>query len=201
MRLPIVLLLSVATAACGSSEGNNAAGPNQTGANPSAGNQAAAAAPADGNAAASGPLAMAGGDRLQAGQWEMTGMVRSLDAPGAPPEQRAALQRQVGRPMANRTCLTEEQARDFGRFANSGLPGRGCTMSDRVYAGGVIRLSMSCPLPGGRPGAIRMSVQGRYTPTSLELAMNQELPGPVRGGVSRGGAPPGGTVSTGQLTR
>jgi len=175
MRLLTVLLLPFAITACGSPTGNQPAEANRT-----AGNQAAVQALANGSTAAPAGPAMAGDVRLQAGQWELTALIRSIDAPGGSPEQQAAMRRQVGRPITNRVCMTEAQARDFGRFATRSNAA-GCAMPERVYGAGVIRLRVSCPAPGGRPGNVRMTTQGRYTPTSLDLGMNQEVPGPGGG--------------------
>ena len=172
MRPPAALLLPLALAACGGPGSNQAAAGNSAG-----GNQAAAAAPADsGTAAPATPPAMAGA-LLQPGQWELTATVRALDAPGVPPARQAALRQRLGRPIVDRTCMTEAQTRDFARFANRDQLGHGCSIGDRVYANGIIRMQVSCPVPG-RPGTMRMTTQGRYTPTSLDLAMTQEVPGP-----------------------
>jgi hypothetical protein len=131
----------------------------------------------DRTAAAPATPPAATGALLQPGQWELTATVRALEAPGVPPAQQATLRRQIGRPIVNRTCMTEAQTRDFARFANREQLGHGCAIGDRVYANGIIRMQVSCPVPG-RPGTMRMMTQGRYTPTSLDLAMNQEVPGP-----------------------
>jgi hypothetical protein len=181
---PIIplLLLPLALAACGKSEGNASAGGNRT-----AGNATAAAGSATtdagGNAAGDAAVApaMAGGDRLQAGQWELSATVQSLDAAGLPPQQQAAMRQRIGRPLTHRICMTEAQARDFGHFTTP-PQGSGCSIGDRVYAGGVIRLNVSCPAPGGRPGTIQMSTEGHYTPTSLDMTLHQQLPNAGPGG-------------------
>ena len=175
MKRPVaLLLLPLALAACGSQGGNNGAG-----AEKAAGIQAAASpAPAAPGADAPGVLPTAPGARLQPGQWELTAVVRSIEAPGAPPREQAALRQRLGRPIVNRTCMTEAQARDFASFANREAPRHGCAVGDRVYGNGIVRLSLSCPVPGGRPGTMRMTTQGRYTPTSLDLAISQQVPGP-----------------------
>jgi hypothetical protein len=173
MKPPVALLLPLAIAACGSPGGNGAARANKAAA-------ATSANPATAAPAAPGAPAAASGERLQAGQWELTAMIRSIDAPGAPAGQQAALRRRLGRPLANRTCLTEAQTRDFASFGNRVGPPRGCTIGDRVYANGIIRMSLSCSVPG-RPGTIRATTVGRYTPTTLEVATNQETPGPGGG--------------------
>lgn len=177
----ISLLLPFALAACGAPDGNAGGA-----ANKAAANTAAAATNVDGGgnqaSAEAGPApALAGAGQLQAGQWELTATVRSFETPGMAPAQQAAMRRRIGQPMVQRACLTEQDTRDFVRFATR-ASSPGCAMGDRVYAGGVLRVSMSCPMPGGRPGTVRMNTEGRYTPTSLELAMRQEMPGPGPGG-------------------
>ena len=174
-------------AACGSSAGNEGAGANgatagnQTADNQVAGNQAATPGPDSANGAAA---ATAGSpDRLQAGQWEMTAVMRSLDAPGMPAEQAAAMRRQLGRPNANRVCMTEEQARNFSHFIQREQ--RGCTVGDQAYGNGAIRMNVTCAMPGqGGGGTVRMTMAGSYTPVTLDLTMNQEMTGrnPAGGG-------------------
>jgi hypothetical protein len=182
-RLAPALLLPFAVAACGGPAGNQMAGTGNGSSNGAA-SQAAATGPAGAGGSPSAPQGSAtpGAGQMQAGQWELTATVRSLETPGVPPAQQAAMRQRVGRPLTRRICMSEEQVRDFARFATPPQQASGCRTLDRVYAGGVIRLGVSCPMPGGRPGTVRMSTQGSYTPTSIDLAMHQEMPNPGRGG-------------------
>lgn len=176
MKFPAAALASLLLAACGSSPGNEGAGGNGAVGGNAAG--APAPAPAPANGAATAPTTPATGDQIQAGQWEITGVLRSVE--GGDPQRIAAMRRQVGQPSSSRTCISERQARDFASFANRGQM-RGCTVADQAYGNGVIRLSASCPAPGGQ-GTLRMAMQGQYSPTSFSISMNQDIP-------ARAGAP------------
>jgi hypothetical protein len=173
MKLPAAASLLL-LAACSSSAGNEGAGANgTTAASQAAGNQAAAPGPETANGATAATTGSP--DRLQAGQWEMTAIMRSLDAPGMPAERAAAMRRQLGRPNVNRVCMTEEQARNFSHFIQREQ--RGCTIGDQAYGNGAIRMNVTCAMPGQGGGTVRMTMAGSFTPVTLNLTMNQEMTG------------------------
>lgn len=119
--------------------------------------------------------AVAGGESLQPGQWEMTTRVESVEMPGAPPEVEAQSRAQNGRTDVSRTCITPAQAADplqGLRRAATSMSGQTCEIPENVFAGGAIRLGMTCRASGAAPTSIRMSMTGRYTATSIEARVS-----------------------------
>lgn len=122
--------------------------------------------------------------QLQPGQWELTTTMTDFQAPGAPPEMLAQMRASAGRPQVLTECMTPaEAANPAGWMTNPGGNAQGCTFTDQTFAGGVIRVSGSCPLPNNG-GSTRTSLQGSYTATTMEARLTGQLQaGP--------GAPPG----------
>jgi len=133
---------------------------------------------------------------MQPGQWELTTRVTDFQAPGAPAQMLEQMRTSAAQPQVTNECLTPEQAANPGRWmTNPGGTSANCTFTDQTFAGGVINISSSCPLPNNG-GSTHTTLQGTYTATTMEARLSAQLQaGP--------GAPPGmpRTISTtGTLT-
>lgn len=117
-------------------------------------------------------------NQIQAGQWETTVELTGADIPGATPEQRAQIQRQIGveQPQPPQ-CLTEAQARNYLQELRGSIP-PACRVSDETYAGGVIRTKISCPAQPGQP-AVSFSLEGNFTATTMNATITQEATPPA----------------------
>lgn len=170
MKLPAVLLLPFAIAACNSQ--NNA------------GNQAA------GNASAAAPAAApAGPATLRPGRWEMTMRVVSFDMPNAPPEMLAQLRAQpMPPPQTNASCMTPEEASDMvGNFRRQVLqnqPNLSCQIGDQQFGGGRIRISMNCTGRNGQPDQ-RLAMVGSFTDSNVQIAVSADSAAPVGDGTTQ----------------
>jgi hypothetical protein len=118
-------------------------------------------------------------NQIQAGQWEITTEVRSLEVPGATPDQVRMIQRsagQVGMTDTESRCLSDAEARTFVQDIRSAPPT--CQVSNEVYANGVMQTHVSCPGPNGGQ-AIQISLDGRFTASTLNATVNVEGPNPT----------------------
>jgi hypothetical protein len=130
------------------------------------------------------PLALAtlagcskGATQIQAGRWEIVTELRNVEMPGAPAELTEQARAAVGRPETVRACLSDEDARTFVQTIRRGQPAT-CTVSDEVYAGGVMRTRSACPGPNGQPGN-NVSLDGTFTMTTFNGTINEERPNPL----------------------
>jgi hypothetical protein len=117
-------------------------------------------------------------NQIQAGQWEITTEVRGLEIPGATPDQVRMIQRsagQVGMSDTESRCLSDAEARSFVQDIRSAPPT--CQVSGEVYANGVMTTHVSCPSPNGPP--IQISLDGRFTASTLNATVNVEGPNPT----------------------
>ena len=121
------------------------------------------------------PLALAtacsGGssDELQPGEWTMTSEITEVEIPGMPEEMAAQMREQLaGEQDAQTQCITEEQAANPGGnlFSPEGAA-EDCEFGDSTVEGGVININGTCEAPGGQ-GTATMSIEGTYTPTTME---------------------------------
>jgi hypothetical protein len=145
---------------------------------------AACGSKSDGNStkASGGGLFGGGPVTLQAGEWEMSREVVSVNAPNMPPEMLARMKQ----PKAtSRSCMTEEEAKgpkaeSFGALTNSG-----CKTDGFVWSGGRIHSKVTCEGVKGA-GKLAMEMDGSYTPVSIDITaktateaggvqMNQEM--------------------------
>jgi hypothetical protein len=127
-----------------------------------------------------------GPEHIQAGQWEMKAKLTQLDAPGAPAEQLAPMRAQLNQEQTNRTCITADQAanplRQFREMMTRGQPGATCTTDEDTFAGGVIRIRVTCRSANGQPGQGSMTMEGNFTDTTLHATMTVNAQGPGAGG-------------------
>jgi hypothetical protein len=154
-----------AAARDGANAAGNAAGPQAGASNP-------AAPPAAGD-----PNAQS----IQPGEWEMTSVMTSLEAPGAPPAVAQQMRGQLNQPQIRRQCITPAEAANPTRnLMNAGAPGQGCRFGDSVFAGGVIRIALTCQQPGGA-ASMRMAVEGGFSATEMNMALRMSMTGPRSG--------------------
>lgn len=117
-------------------------------------------------------------NQIQAGMWEASVELTSADVPGATPEQRAQIQRQIGlaQPQPPQ-CVTEAQAHNYLQELRGSIPPN-CRATDETYAGGVIRTHISCPAQGSQP-AVSFTLDGTFTGTTLNATISQEATPPA----------------------
>lgn len=113
-----------------------------------------------------------GPDHIQPGEWEMKTKLTAVDAPGAPPQALAAARAQLGQERTVRSCITPEEAsnplRDV-RHAMTQMPsGANCTTDEDRFAGGVIRLHVTCRATGGQQGQATITMDGSFSETTLQ---------------------------------
>lgn len=132
--------------------------------------------------------AEAGNVQIEAGEWEITNEITSVDMDEAkiPAEARGAAdamtKAMVGKPQVSRTCVTEEQAKKPGAdFFQTGDNGD-CKYKEFVMSGGTLKLAMTCTGPAepgmkDRPSA-DIKMNGKYTANSYDLTatFSSELP-------------------------
>lgn len=154
MKRFAILLPGVAIlAACSGAAGNNAAATTN-----------AAAPAADATAPADVAVAAAGAS-IQPGQYEVRATLEEFDMPGAPP---AALEqmKQTVAGQVQRVCYTPEDAANMGRrLIETNNQGTNCQFTNQEFGNGRINTSGTCT---GAQGNVEMSMQGTYTPTSIE---------------------------------
>lgn len=134
-----MLAAAAALSACGGGDGD--------------GNKAAGAAGGGGGGA--------GGATMQPGEWEMTTTVTNMNVPGMP----AGMKAPMPAPQTARNCLTPADVAENANFVNESA-GEGCTAQNSSMRGGRIQATVQCNRPEGQ---MRMTMNGQYTPTTLEL--------------------------------
>ena len=118
---------------------------------------------------------------LQPGMWETTVQFTSIDVPGAPPAQLAAMRTMMSQPQTHSECMTpEEAANPAQRMMNPGSNGNSCQFTDSTFAGGTIRVHGTCQAPGRATSVTNM--EGTYTATTIQATISSE------------GHPPAGTA-------
>jgi hypothetical protein len=160
-----LLLAACGGGSGGESDSGNAAAGGEAAAGAGAGAGAGAAEGAAGDAGGGGGGAVAAS--FAPGLWETTTVVLSMNVPNMPQGFRPPM------PPATtvRHCLTPEQvSRPPADFMSGGGESGGCTYRDFAMANGRIRGTVQCGADGG---AMRMTMDGSFTPTRYE--MNQQV--------------------------
>jgi hypothetical protein len=137
---------------------------------------------AAGNPAAGAPAAPAA-VTMRPGQWETTLRVVSISAPAAPPEVQQQLQAAVSAaPVTERSCLTPAEAADpaasFRDRTAGDQPGMTCQIGESLFAGGRIRLTLTCRSSTGQPEQ-RQAMAGTYTSDTVQAAVSGETSTPA----------------------
>jgi hypothetical protein len=115
---------------------------------------------------------------LQPGMWETTVQFTSIDVPGAPPQQLAAMRASMmGHPQTNSSCMTAaEAANPTQRMMNPSSNGNACQFSESTFAGGTIRVHGTCQAAGR--GTQQMGMEGTYTATTIQATISSEITPP-----------------------
>lgn len=152
----ILSAAALALAACGSSGGDKAG---------EGGNGSAAAGGGSGGSASA--------VNLQPGEWEMTMNVVNVKVEGLPEGVADAMKKEG---KASRTCMTEEEAKGpKADMFTKDNPGN-CKTEGFSWSGGRIQGKTVCEGQGGAGGAgkTQMTMDGRYTPQSIDMTMKSE---------------------------
>jgi hypothetical protein len=153
MRQWIGIAGALALAACGGGGGD---------ANKAADGEGAAAKGGGGGAVA-----------MQPGEWEMTTTVTRMNMPGMP----AGTNAPMPGPQTVRNCLTPEEAAQASEnfLSETTGAGEGCTSENSSMSGGRIQATVQCNRPEGR---VRMTMNGQYTATTLEMTQQVQTTAP-----------------------
>jgi hypothetical protein len=115
---------------------------------------------------------------LQPGMWETTVQFSSIDVPGAPPAELAAMRAMMSRPQTRSECMTPEQAANpTQRMMNPGSNGNACQFGDSTFAAGTIRVHGTCQAPGR--GTSQTNMEGTYTATTIQATISSEIHPPA----------------------
>jgi hypothetical protein len=165
MKTQLILgAAALALAACGSSRGDdgNAGAGNGSAGNASASNGPAAAATGGGSET---------GVTLQPGEWEMKMEVVNVKVEGLPEGIAEGMKKEGAK--ASRTCMTPEEAKgpkpDIFTKDNPG----NCKSEGFSWANGRIQGKTTCSGEGG-VGKTQMTMDGRYSPQSIDMSMKSE---------------------------
>jgi hypothetical protein len=155
---------ALALAACGSS-GDKAGG--------SGNGSAAAGSGVSGSAAAteSGGAGAASAVSLQPGEWEMKTEVVNVKVEGLPEGVADGMKAQAG--GTNRTCMTPEEAKGPSADVFAKNNPSNCKSEGFSWSGGRIQGKTTCAGEGGA-GKTQMTMDGRYTPQSIDMTMKSE---------------------------
>ena len=115
---------------------------------------------------------------LQPGMWETTIQFNSVDLPGAPPQELAAMRAMMGRPQTSSRCVTPaEAANPAQQMLNPNGGSNGCQFSESTFAGGTIRVHGTCQAPGR--GTAQTNMDGSYTATTIQATVSSEIHAPA----------------------
>jgi hypothetical protein len=153
-------------AACGSSGGDKADGAgNGTAASESGGSAASGTGGSGGSGSGS-----AGAVNLQPGEWEMNMEVVNVKVEGLPEGVADAMKKEG---KASRTCMTEEEAKGPKADMFTKDNASNCKSESFTWSGGRIQGKTTCEGQGGA-GKTQMTMDGRYTPQSIDMTMKSE---------------------------
>jgi hypothetical protein len=159
---------ALALAACGSSGGDKADGAGNRSTASESGGSAASGTGGGGGPGGSGG---SGGEvNLQPGEWEMNMEVVNVKVEGLPEGVADAMKKEG---KASRTCMTEEEAKGpKADMFTKDNPGN-CKSEGFSWSGGRIQGKTTCEGQGGA-GKTQMTMDGRYTPQSIDMTMKSE---------------------------
>lgn len=133
-----------------------------------------------------GAVATGGGFKLEAGEWETTSELVSMEAPGMPPEIAAKAKAQKN---VFKNCLTPEQAAKpaSDAFMNrEAMAKANCKAESFSMTGGRLQAATICTneqlKQAGGSGEMRLTIDGQYTPTSYDTTVTTVTAGPPGAG-------------------
>lgn len=109
---------------------------------------------------------------LQPGEWEMTMNVVNVNVEGLPEGVKEAMKKETGK--ATRTCMTEEEAKGPKADMFTKDNPANCKSEGFSWSGGKIQGKTVCEGQPGRAGKTQMTMDGRYTPQSIDMTMKTE---------------------------
>ena len=120
---------------------------------------------------AAGGEAAASGETMQAGQWDMTTQVVSINMPGMP----AGASPPMPAPTTVSVCLTPEQVANPGaNFATGSGANGGCTSDNMSWANGRVSGTVQCSQSGT---TMRSTLDGRFSGTTYDVTQRAEISG------------------------
>ena len=153
----ILTAAALALAACGSSGGDKAG---------EGGNGSVAGTSGGGSGGSASAV------NLQPGEWEMTMNVVNVNVEGLPEGVADAMKKEAGK--ATRTCMTEEEAKGpKADMFTKDNPGN-CKTEGFSWSGGKIQGKTVCEAQAGGTGKTQMTMDGSYTPQSIDMTMKSE---------------------------
>jgi len=123
--------------------------------------------------------------KLEAGKWETTAAILSIDGPGLPAGAADAMKQQM-KTQTVQTCLTPEQAekppQDMLGVAKN------CTYEKFRMAGGSMNGTLVCKgVPGMPNGEMRTEMSGKFASTSYDITVDSTVNMPAMPGGPAGG--------------
>ena len=116
-------------------------------------------------------------DQIQPGQWETSVQFSSIEVPGMPPEAAESMRQMMARPQTRQECITPEQAANpTGNLANVGGSAGTCEFGEQTFSGGNIRMRATCRQADQT--SMQMSMEGTYTPTTMQANITSEVTPP-----------------------
>jgi hypothetical protein len=116
--------------------------------------------------------------KLQAGKWQATSELVSMDVPGMPPELAKA---NVGQKTTFENCITAEQAEKPASDFFTNAKNNDCKAQNFTMTGGKLDAKLTC-VDRTTPGEMTMTMNGDYTPTSYAATMTMVTSGAPGGG-------------------
>lgn len=107
------------------------------------------------------------------GKWEQVVTMISVDAPGMPAQQRAALQQAMGKSQVHTVCLTPEQAKSPRADFITGKEDN-CRYEHFKWGGGKVDMKLRCEHPNATQV---MELTGDYEPRRYAMAMTMSNEG------------------------
>jgi hypothetical protein len=115
--------------------------------------------------------------QIAPGQWETTSAVTAASGPNMPVNVRNEMLRH--RRIASNCITPAEAAHPAANFLQM-QTGNACTYADFSVAGGRMRGTMRCT-GGGMAGLMTTTIEGHYSPASVDIAMHMAATGQPRG--------------------
>lgn len=122
--------------------------------------------------------------RMEPGLWTTTTDVQAIEMPGMDdPRIMKGITGQLKESQAKPTthCVTAEEAARPSAEMFAGKTNGECRYDKFDMGGGRLDAAMTCS-PKGQPGAMKMTMNGSYSATAYDLAMNMKVSNPAMPG-------------------